>query len=105
MFSERRNGGSSSVINPLEFEASHPLEPGEKKKDQEPEALRSARFEKNHPSRFDRPKEHPDVQALRFEVDYQKRQPPTPEQAEALLKKAGLLTNRNDLENLYKATK
>jgi hypothetical protein len=104
MSGERENGGPSSALGSLEYEAKHPLGLNGNKKEQESEALRSVRFEKQHPSRFDK-KEHPDVQALRFEVERQKRQEPTREEAEALLKKAGLLNNRNGLENLYRATK
>ena len=89
----------------LRYEAGHPLEPGKKKQEPESEALRSVTFEKNHPSRFNRGSEHPDVQSLRFEVGHQKKQEITPEQAQALLRKAGLKTDRDGLENLFKAVK
>ena len=105
MLIERSRGGSSPEMESLGYEVGHPIEPGEKKKEQEPEALRSVRFEKQHPSRLDRAKEHPDVQALRFEVEHQKNQEMTPEQAEALLKKAGLKIDRDGLEHLFKSTR
>ena len=103
MLIDRRHGGSSPEMESLGFEASHPLETGKKKQEPESEALRSVTFEKQHPSRFSRGEEHPDIQALRFEVKHQKNQEVTPEQARAMLKKAGLKSDRNGLENLFKA--
>ena len=65
--------------------------------------MESLEFEITHPLNPNAPKDSPEKQAVRFEVEHAREKGPTPEQAAALLEKQGLLKNGEGLQRLMRA--